>query len=140
MLKISKWIIFALIAIHVAMNTLGALTMTVIRMSGSVPASAPAAQAAYFLSLPWGIIILTWIALFAYVTALALIAFGRAGATRTLAAAVAIDVGRWLWARTTTAYTDTISATDQALEALSFVLLITIIVLMIVERQRDALT
>lgn len=140
MIKLSKWITIALIGIYVAMNTLGALTMTVIRVSGSVPAAAPTEQAAYFLSLPWGVIALMWIALFVYVAALALITFHRPGATRTLSAAVAIDIGRWLWARSITAYSDAVSPAEQTFEALAFVLLITIIVLMIVERQRNALT
>jgi len=140
MIKLSKWVTFALIGIYVAMNTLGALTMTVIRVTASVPANAPAEQASYFLHLPWGVLALLWIALFAYVAALALIAMGRAGATRTLSVAVAIDIVRWLWARSTTAYADVISPAEQALEALAFVLLVTIIVLMIVERQRDAIT
>jgi hypothetical protein len=140
MIKLSKWVTLVLVGIYVAMNTLGALTMTVIRTTGSVPASAPAAQASYFLNLPWGVIVLMWLALCVYVAALALIGFGRPGATRTLGAAVAIDLGRWLWARTATAYAAAISPAEQAMEALAFVLLITIVVLMIVERRRDALT
>jgi|GEM_PF-1853727 len=140
MIKLSKWITIALIGIYIAMNTLGALTMTVIRVSGSVPTNAPAEQASYFLHLPWGVLALLWIALFVYVAALALIVMGRAGATRTLSVAVAIDIVRWLWARSATAYADVISPAEQALEALSFALLVTIIVLMIVERQRDAIT
>lgn len=136
----SKWIIIALIGIYLAMSTLGALTMTVIRVSGSVPASAPAEQAAYFLALPWGVILLMWVALFTYVAALALIAFGRAGATRTLGAAVVIDIGSWLWARTATSYTVVFSPAEQALDALMLLVLVAIIVLMIVERRRDAIT
>jgi len=140
MIKLSKWITIALIAVYVLMNTLGALTMTAIRVSGTVPASAPTEQAAYFLTLPWGVIILLWIALLTYVAALALIGTGRVFATRTLGVAVAIDIVRWIWARSSTAYADVISPAEQALEALSFVVLVTIIVLMIVERQRDAIT
>jgi len=140
MFKLSKWIIVALVGVYIALNTLGALTMTAVRISGSVPADAPAEQAAYFLTLPWGVIILLWLALFTYVAALALILARRAGATRTLGVAVVIDIGRWLWARSTTAYAEVMTPAEQAFEALSFVLLISIIVLMIVERQRDAIT
>ena len=140
MIKLSKWITVALIAVYVVMNTLGALTMTAIRLSGTVPATAPAEQAAYFLTMPWGVITLMWIALAAYVTALTMVALGRAGATRTLSVAVVIDIGRWIWARSATAYAEVISPAEQALQALMFVVLVSVIVLMIVERQRGAIT
>lgn len=136
----TRWITVALIGIYVLMNTLEALTMTIIRASGDDPAGAPSEQYAFFLSLPWGVIALAWGALLLYVVALSLLAFRRAGATRILSVAVVIDIGGWLWARTATAYTEVFSATEQALEALLFLVLISIIVLMIIERQRDSLT
>lgn len=140
MASLSRWITLALIGVYILMNALGALTMTAVRVSGSAPANAPAEQAAYFLSLPWGVIALMWIALFAYAAALTLIAMGKPWATRTLSAAVVIDIGRWLWARSTTAYSEVISPAEQALEGMLFLVLIAVIVLMIMERRRDAIT
>ncbi len=140
MIAATRWISITMIGVYILMSTLGALTMTAIRASNSVPASAPPEQAAYFLSMPWGVIILAWAALFLYVAALALIGMRRAGATRTLTAAVATDIGSWLWARTTTAYTDVLSPAEQNLDALLFLIMITIIALMMVERRTDTLT
>jgi hypothetical protein len=140
MLNLSKWIIVALISVYMLMSALGAMTITAIRAAGSAPATAPAEQAAYFMALPWGVIALMWIALLAYAASLTLIALGRPWATRLLSAAVAIDIGRWLWARATTAYSDVVSPAEQTFEALLFLVLIAVIVLMILERRRDAIT
>ena len=116
MIAATRWIAVALIGIYVLMNLLEAVTMTLIRVSGNVPASAPSEQAAYFLALPWAVIALAWGSLLLYVAALSLFAFRRAGATRTLSVAVVIDIGGWLWARTATAYAEVFTPTEQALE------------------------
>ncbi len=129
-----------MIGIYVLMSTLGALAMTIIRASGSAPDTAAPEQAAYFLSMPWGVIIAAWAALALYVAALALIAMRRPGAKRTLGAAVAVDIGGWLWARMTTTYTEVFTPAEQNLDALLFLMLITVIVLMMVERRTETLT
>ena len=65
---------------------------------------------------------------------------GHPGAKRIFVAAMAMDIGAWIWARAATAYSQVFSLVEQTLDALLFLVLITIIVLMIVERDRDAIT
>lgn len=135
-----RWIAVALIGIYVLMATLEAITMTAIRISGTVPASAPVEQAAYFLSIPWLAIIAAWISNCLYVASLGLLILRQRWTTRVMTVAVAIDLLGWLWARTATSYTDIFSPTAQALDALLFAALVAIVVLMMIARRQDTLT
>lgn len=140
MSRATRWIAILLIGTYVLMATLEAVTMTAIRISGTVPASAPIEQAAYFLTMPWLAIIAAWISNCLYVASLGLLIFGRRWTTRLLTIAVAIDLLGWLWARTATSYADVFSPTAQALDALLFAALIVIVVLMMIARRTDTLT
>ncbi len=135
-----KWIIVALIGIYVLSRTLTTLAMTAIRISGEVVATAPAEQAAYFLSMPWAVIAFAWAALFISVGAMALLAFGRPGATRALSVAIIIDIGSWFWERSLPTYADAHSAADQSLHGLMILVMISIVALMMLARRRGTLT
>ncbi len=135
-----RWVAIALIAVYVLMATLEAITMTAIRISGTVPATAPTEQAAYFLSMPWLAIIAAWVSNCLYVASLGLLVVGRRWSTRLLTVAVVIDFFGWLWARTATTYTDVFSSEAQTLDVLLFVALVVIVVLMMIARRQDTLT
>ena len=135
----TRWIIVILIGIYVAFRTLGALTITTFKLSGA-PASYPADLAAYFIAMPWAAIVLAWISLFVSVAAMALLAFKRPGATRALSVAVIIDIGSWLWERSVTPYTEVFTPAQQSLDAVMFLALISIVVLMMAARRTGTLT
>lgn len=128
-----------LIGIYVAFRTLAALTMTVFKVSG-VPANYPVELTAYYVSMPWTVILFGWASLFISVAAMALLAFGRPGATRTLSAAIVIDIGAWIWERSVTPYTEVFTARQQSLDALMFLAMISIVALMALARRRGTLT
>jgi len=140
MFAATRWIIYALLTVYIFMRTLPALVITTYRVQGEVPTSVPTELGNYFLHIPWPILAVTWLALFGYVAAFALFVFRQAGAKRVMVAALAADVGAWIWARAATAYSQVFTPVEQTLDALLFLVLISIIVLMILERQKDALT
>ena len=140
MTKYTRWIALILIGLYILLALFGALIITAVRMEGSVPVEAPLPEANYILSMPWALIAAEWVALTLYVAAFALIVFQLPGQTRTLTAAVAVDVGTWLWQRAMTTYADVFTPGEQATDALLLLALIAIVVLMIVERRRGALT
>ncbi len=136
----TRWIAAVLIGVYVIMATLEAVSTTAIRISGSVPASMPAEHAAYFLAMPWLAIIAAWIANCIYVASLALLVFGRQWTTQLLVVAVVIDLLGWLWARTATMYGEIFTPAEQTMDALLFVALAVIVVLMMIARRTDTLT
>lgn len=140
MTGMTKWIIVLLIGIYVLFRTLAALAMTVVRLTGEVAATMPAEQAAYFLAMPAIVIAFAWVSLFVSVAAMALLAFERSGATRALSIAVIIDIASWLWERSVTPYTDVFTPAEQSLDALMFLAMISIVVMMMIARHRGTLT
>lgn len=140
MTKHTRWIALVLIGLYILLTLLAVLTITVVRMEGAVPVEAPLPEASYILNMPWALIIAEWAALLLYVAAFALIVFKLPGQTRTLTAAVAVDIGTWLWQRAMTTYADVFTPGEQATDALLLLALIAIVVLMIVERRRGTIT
>ena len=140
MIAATRWIIVAIASIYIVFRMLPAILMTSVRIGGNVPATMSPELADYLLHLPWIVIVVAWLALFLYAAAVALLAMGRVGATRTLSIAVVVDIGGWLWARTATTYTEVFTPAEQTLDALLFLIMITIIVLMIVARRTGTLT
>lgn len=135
-----RWIAIALIGIYVLMATLEAITMTAIRITGTVPASVPTEQAAYLLGMPWLAIIAAWISNCLYVASLGLLILRQRWTTRVMTVAVVIDLLGWLWARGATNYTDAFSPAEQTLDGLLFAALVAIVVLMMIARRHDTLT
>lgn len=139
-MAVSRWLIAALVAAYILLRALPLIMMTAYRLHGGVPADAPTELATYFLHMPWVVIAVSWLAIVTYIVAVTLSVLRRAGAKRTFSAALALDLGAWIYARAATTYTDVFSPTEQAVDAFAFLIIVFVIALMIIERRRDSLT